>query len=185
METTKMNHEEIIDIIDLDLGYEPDHGINTHIEADRTLAAIQHIDAQMDRENQRKKEAIEFYEKRIQQKRKAREFLESKLENYLETLRQGGMDAKASTPSGTAYIQKKKKPIWAPENTLVEYAKKYAPDTVKVTEKVDKTKLKKSLGKETSGILDYQETESLVIRKPDKKEAQQQVDEHSFEEPLF
>ena len=161
-----MKNDEIIDMVQVDLGFDIEKGLSSHIEADRVLFARQAIQAKIEKELAYQVEANEFYARRIEQLAKQAEFLEGKLEEYLYDLDASGHDPKAATPHGTAYLQTRKTKVWEEDLDLVVWAARNDMEhLIQVKKSVSKTDVVKAC-KEHKQIPPYKEEEkrSMVIR---------------------
>lgn len=171
MEQTTMNELEVIGTEELDLGFDLNESVDTSIKADRLMYGIAALEKKVEKEKSDKAEAEAFYQKRIDRLESQKEFLRSKIEEYLYALQQQGADARASGPNGTASLQTRDKIEWPSDDALLAWVKENGiNDALKVTEKVDKTKLKMAVAvKDIPGIQITKRT-GLSIRLKAKKE---------------
>ena len=122
MERELSQFEEIVDRVEVDLGFDPQAAIQSQIDADRHLFGIQAVEGKIEREKAFLAEAQDFYLKRISALEKQQEFLRSKIETYLYALDAAGHEPKASTPHGTAFLVTRMSKHWNPDIDLVDWA---------------------------------------------------------------
>lgn len=165
MERELSQFEEIVDRVEVDLGFDPQAAIQSQIDADRHLFGIQAVQRKIDREKAFLDEAMAFYNNRIAQLEKQKEFLEGKVENFLYALESQGTEPKAATPSGTAYLRTSQSKLWD-DVDLVKFARFHKLDSlVKVKESVSKPELAKKCEElEIKPPYTVEEKRSLVIR---------------------